>query len=300
MHNLPVPTVSPATMTPAQPRQATHDAELISMWLHGRCANTRRAYERHVSNFLRLVEKPLTHVTVGDVQDFADTLAYQKPRSSNQGLSAIKSLLSFGQTVGYLPFNVGAVVKLEKVPNDLAERILSEDEVQGMLHGEKRQRNHAILRLLYAGGLRVSELVNLKWRDLQDRDLKKHGAAGQVTVFGKGGKTRHVLLSAATWQKLMELRNGGDMDAPVFRSTRGGGHMCVSAIWRIVRKAARGAGIEGDVSPHWFRHAHISHALDRGASMALVRDSVGHSSVSTTNGYLHARPNDSSALYLAV
>ena len=76
--------------------------------------------------------------------------------------------------------------------------------------------------------------------------------------------------------------------------------MCVSAIWRIVRKAARGAGIEGDVSPHWCRHAHISHALERGASMALVRDSVGHSSVSTTNGYLHARPNDSSALYLAV
>ncbi len=76
--------------------------------------------------------------------------------------------------------------------------------------------------------------------------------------------------------------------------------MCVSAIWRIVRKAARRAGIESNVSPHWFRHAHISHALDRGASMALVRDSVGHSSVSTTNGYLHARPNDSSALYLAV
>jgi integrase/recombinase XerD len=187
------------------------------------------------------------------------------------------------------------VVKLEKIANDLAQRILSEDEVQGMLHGEKHQRNHAILRLLYAGGLRVSELVDLKWRDLQDRD-----DAGQVTVFGKGGKTRHVLLSVATWRKLMDLRNGGDMDAPVFRSTRGGGHMCVSAIWRIVRKAARRAGIEGDVSPHWLRHAHASHALERGAPMALVRDSMGHSSVSTTNGYLHARPNDSSALYLAV
>ena len=90
------------------------------------------------------------------------------------------------------------------------------------------------------------------------------------------------------------------MDAPVFRSTRGGDHLKANAVWRIVRKAARCAGLEGDVSPHWFRHAHISHALDRGASMALVRDSVGHSSVSTTNGYLHARPNDGSARYLAV
>jgi integrase/recombinase XerD len=295
MQTLPVPVVSQTAPALAPPRQATHDAELISMWLHRRPENTRRPYERHVGNFLRLVGRPLGHVTVGDLQDFADTLTYQAPRSRNQALSAVKSLLTYGQTLGYLAFNVGAVVKLEKIANDLAQRILSEDEVQGMLHGEKHQRNHAILRLLYAGGLRVSELVDLKWRDLQDRD-----DAGQVTVFGKGGKTRHVLLSVATWRKLMDLRNGGDMDAPVFRSTRGGGHMCVSAIWRIVRKAARRAGIEGDVSPHWLRHAHASHALERGAPMALVRDSMGHSSVSTTNGYLHARPNDSSALYLAV
>jgi integrase/recombinase XerD len=169
-----------------------------------------------------------------------------------------------------------------------------------MLHGEKHPRNHAILRLLYAGGLRVSELADLKWRDLQSRDVQGDEAGGQVTVFGKGGKTRHVLLSVATWQKLMDLRNGGDADAPVFRSTRGGGHMTVSAVWRIVRKAAERAGIAGDVSPHWLRHAHGSHALERGAPLPLVRDSMGHSSVSTTNGYLHARPNDSSALYLAV
>jgi integrase/recombinase XerD len=295
MQTLPVPVVSQATTTLAPPRQASHDAELISMWLHRRPENTRRPYERHVGNFLRLVRRPLGHVTVGDLQDFADTLTYQAPRSRNQALSAVKSLLTYGQTLGYLAFNVGAVVKLEKIANDLTQRILSEDEVQGMLHGEKHRRNHAILRLLYAGGLRVSELVNLKWCDLQEREDK-----GQVTVFGKGGKTRHVLLSDATWQKLMALRNGGDMDAPVFRSTRGGGHMCVSAIWRIVRKAARRAGIEGDVSPHWLRHAHANHALERGAPMALVRDSMGHSSVSTTNGYLHARPNDSSALYLAI
>ena len=78
MLNLPVPVVSQATTTLAPPRQATHDAELISMWLHRRCENTRRAYQRHVGNFLRLVGRPLGHVTVGDVQDFADTLAYQK------------------------------------------------------------------------------------------------------------------------------------------------------------------------------------------------------------------------------
>ncbi len=74
MQSLPIPVVSPATVTLAPPRQASHDAELIRMWLHGRCENTRRPYQRHVGNFLRLVGRPLGHVTVGDVQDFADTL----------------------------------------------------------------------------------------------------------------------------------------------------------------------------------------------------------------------------------
>ncbi len=119
-------------------------------------------------------------------------------------------------------------------------------------------------------------------------------------MFGKGGKTRHVLLSAATWAELVTLRNGGDPDSPVFPSRRGGGHLDPSAAWRIVRKAAARAGIDGNVSPHWLRHAHASHALERGAPVALVRDTLGHASVSTTNGYLHARPNDSSARYLAV
>ena len=86
----------------------------------------------------------------------------------------------------------------------------------------------------------------------------------------------------------------------MFRSRRQGGHLHPSAAWRIVRKAAAQAGIDGNVSPHRLRHAHASQALERGAPVALVRDTLGHSTVSTTNGCLHARPNDSSARYLAV
>ncbi len=81
---------------------------------------------------------------------------------------------------------------------------------------------------------------------------------------------------------------------------RAAGTLDPSAAWRIVRKAAARAEVDGNVSPHWLRHAHASHALERGAPVALLRDTLGHASVSTTNGYLHARPNDSSARYLAV
>ena len=160
---------------------------------------------------------------------------------------------------------------------------------------EPHPRNRVLLRLLYAAGGRVSEICGLKWRDVQPRD-----AAGQITIFGKGGKTRTVLLSADTCQELIGLRGESEPDAPVFVSRKGQGHLHPSQAWRIVRAAAERAGIEGAVSPHWLRHAHASHALDRGAPIHLVQATLGHASVATTGKYLHARPGDSSARYLGV
>ena len=101
MQTLSQPVTPQGATAVATPRQANHDGELIQMWLHGRPATTRRVYERHVGSFLRLAGKPLTAVTVGDVQDFADSMAHLAPRSRNQGLSAIKSLLTYGQRIGY-------------------------------------------------------------------------------------------------------------------------------------------------------------------------------------------------------
>jgi integrase/recombinase XerD len=108
-----------------------------------------------------------------------------------------------------------------------------------------------------------------------------------------------VLLPASVWRELEGLGRG-PADAPVFPSRRGGGHLHPTAIERIVLKAARRAGLDGRVSPHWLRHAHATHALDRGAPIHLVQATLGHASVATTGRYLHARPTDSSARYLAV
>ncbi|NUB13687.1 tyrosine-type recombinase/integrase [Azospirillum brasilense] len=103
------------------------------------------------------------------------------------------------------------------VKSTLAERILDEAAVHRLLALEPTPRNAVLLRLLYAAGLRVSELCGLTWRDAQPRD-----GAGQLTVFGKGGKTRVVLLSAGTWAALQGLRGTAGVDAPLFRSRKGG------------------------------------------------------------------------------
>jgi len=212
-------------------------------------------------------------------------------------IAAIKSLLSFGLKIELLPRNVGAFVVLPSSPDTLGERLLEEIEVLTMIELETSDRNRAILKLLYYAGLRVSDLCALKWKHLSVRDK-----AGQVTVFGKGGKTRTVLVPASLWVALTRLRGDSGENDPVFQSQKkshdGQGHLSREWVHKIVQAAARSAGITGKVSPHALRHAHASHTLERGAKIHLVQATLGHSSVAITSRYLHARPEDSSGLYL--
>ena len=276
------------------PTQASCDVELVSMWLHGRSVGTARAYAADVRAFLAHVDKPLRLVTVGDVQGFADKLAGLASASRARKLSAVKSLLTYAHRLGYVAFNVGAAVKLPSIKATLAERIMGEADVHRMLALEPNARNAAMLRLVYCAGLRISEVCGLTWRDMQPRD-----DAGQATVYGKGGKTRVVLLPAAVWRALVQFRGEAALEVPVFASQRKG-HLDPSAVHRVGKAAAARAGLSADVSAHWLRHAHASHALDRGAPIHLVQATLGHASVATTGRYLHARPTDSSARYLAV
>src|SRR5512142_2459772 len=121
---------------------------------------------------------------------------------------------------------------------------------------------------------------------------------GQITVFGKGGKTRTVLLKPKNWQQLLGMKASATAVDALFRSRKGGGALDPSQVRRIVYAAAKRAGLEQKVSPHWMRHAHASHALDRSAPIHLVQATLGHASVSTSGRYLHARPAESSSFYL--
>jgi len=270
---------------------------LLTSWLHGRSPHSARAYNANIARFLAYVDKPLAAVTLADLQGYADSLvaANLAPASQARMLAAVKSLLSFAHTTGYLPYNPGRGLRLPGVRGRLAERIPSEEDVLSLLAHEPNRRNHALIRLLYAAGLRLSEACALRWRDLQPR-----GNAGQVTVWGKGEKERAVLLTDGTWRELVALRPPDALpDAPVFRS-RQGHPLSPTQAWRVVKVAATRAGLASApaFSPHWLRHAHASHALDRGAPISLVREGLGHASLATTSRYTHARPGDGSGRYL--
>ena len=285
----------------------TIDATFLDLWLRGKSEKTRRAYLADIARFYAEVGKPLQQVTLQDVYTFVDSLATLKPTSRNRAVAAVKSALSFGLKSGYLKVNVGLLVKLEKLEDKLAERIMSEQAIARLLALETNKRNHAILVLLYRAGLRCAELCSLTWRNLQERD-----ESGQIAVYGKGNKTRHVLLTQETWDEVMELmaipEKFPGYDDYVFQSRqthnkrtgKNNRRMDESTVFRIVQKAAARAGITGNVSPHWMRHAHATHALENGAPITLVKETLGHKSIETTAKYTHVRPNASSGQYLKV
>ena len=110
----------------------------------------------------------------------------------------------------------------------------------------------------------------------------------QLSVVRKGGVVRQVLLPEAVSRALLSL----------FASRKTGARLTERAVLGIVKRAAANAGIEAPVSPHWLRHAHASHAIDRGATLPEVQTTLGHGNIATTSGYLHGRPESSSGLKL--
>ncbi|MBD2341999.1 tyrosine-type recombinase/integrase [Calothrix sp. FACHB-156] len=290
-------------------------AQLVSLWLATkRSKESHRAYENDIRAFVGflLSEKPeqvrlsdidLRTININDVQAYADFLETHPtktgkplaPASRARRISAVKSLLAYGCKIKYLQFNAADDTLLPKPKDTLAERILSEMEVMTMVALTTKERDRLLIQLLYYTGARVGEVAALRWRDIRaNRDGR-----GQVTLFGKGEKSRTVLIPQKVYEGLLGLRSKTDTkDAAVFKSRKGGQPLKDRQIRDIVAAAGKKAGIQGKVSPHWLRHSHASHSLDRGAPVQLVQRTLGHSSLHTTSRYAHAKPSDSSGLYL--
>lgn len=281
----------------AIPVQASSDEAMVALWLGNyRSPATQRGYGGDIKEFRDTVQKPLRAVTLGDIQAYGLGLTHVAAVTAARRLSAVKSLFKLAHRIGYLPFDVGAPIQLPAVKNTLAGRILTEEQTLRLLGMVRERRNAALVRVIYYAGLRISEACALHWRDCIERENDQ----GQITVFGKGGKTRNIVLPPATWSRLVALQGNRGLDDAVFPSRKRGASIQSRQVDRIVKLAAARAGLSTSVSTHWLRHAHASHALDRGAPVHVVQSTLGHASLSTTTRYTHARPGDSSARYLAI
>jgi integrase/recombinase XerC len=195
-------------------------------------------------------------------------------------LAAVRSCFRFLARRGLVHVNPARQVNGPKLGRKLAAflPIDESDVLLDLATGPRRDR--AILELLYASGLRVSELAGL---DLDDVDHD----AGTVRVLGKGRKERVVPFGQAAAEALAAyLADRGEGAGPLFRNARGG-RLGVRSLHSIVRARARAAGLTRRVSPHTLRHTFATHMLDAGADLRLIQHLLGHSRLSTTQRYTH-------------
>ena len=271
---------------------ATSDDEIISLWLQSKSRNTQIAYTRTVRAFLDFVDKPLADLTLDDLMLWVKSLGLRYTTNSVKlKVSVIKSLFSYAWKVDYLEVNAAKVIPTPDGVDARHERFIEPEEVRKLIGGTRTERDLVLLSLIYTTGLRVSEALGIDWPDLKPR-----AQGGQVTVTGKGGKVRTVLIGESLWQQIQSLKGESETEA-VF-VTRTGNRLDRHRLHRIIKAAAARAGVNPHVSAHWLRHAHACHSLENGCDLDVLMRSLGHSSLTVTSKYLHARPNEGSSQFI--
>ena len=280
------------------------DHTIVNRWLRSkRSSHTQKAYARDIAAFYDFLTKhdrclTIQGVSLGDIQDYAEHLKATCHEVSTQArkIAVVKSLLTFAHKTGYIGFNVGAAQLLPEGKDKLASRILSTSQVQNIIYEAKdNTRNHAMLLLLYGSAIRCAELCGLQWEDVQQT-----AAGGQITVLGKGNKTRSIPLHKVVWDELISIRPSDASPSDyVFQSRKSAhqGRLSETQVWRIVKGYAEKAGIK-KASTHWFRHAHATHAMEKGAPLRIIQETLGHADLRTPSRYQHVRPDSSSSQFL--
>jgi integrase/recombinase XerD len=293
-----------------------NDAEEYLSYLaveRGRAPNSITAYRHDLVNyeaFLAGRQLGLDEVTPAVLEDYLAFLVACGLAAStrSRALVAIRGLHAFCVDERGHQADPGVEVDGPRVPSALPKAI-SEEEVLALLSSVEGEdpvalRDRAVLELLYASGLRISELASLSLGDL-DR------TAGLVRVLGKGSKERIVpvgrharealdqWLSARGREQLASARYRQRNDAEaLFLSTRGR-RTSRQAVWAIVHQAALRAGLSDKVTPHVLRHSFATHLLDHGADIRVVQELLGHASIATTQIYTKVSPERLRRAYLA-
>ena len=285
----------PGASVPVNAVDAGSIEEFIdSSWMErGLAAATLSAYRSDLSGFSRWIAGRGVGIEEArrlDVLDFLNEHAHWPPRTIARRLSALRRFYQHLEREGRISSNPCDRIDAPRLGRPLPG-VLTEQEVERLLAAPDIEtaigiRDRAMLEVLYATGLRVSELVGL-------RSEQVNLLQGVVRVIGKGGKERLVPLGepAVAWLERMHESSrteilGAKHGSALFPTARGRA-MTRQAFWHLVKRYAARAGIARDVSPHTLRHAFATHLLDHGADLRVVQMLLGHRDISTTQIYTH-------------
>jgi integrase/recombinase XerD len=279
------------------------DRFIDALWLEdGLAANSLAAYRRDLQQLAAwLGERPLTTAGEPDLQQyFAATFAASRASTANRRLASLRRFYRWALREGMVAADPTLRLAGAKAPPRFP-KALTEAQVEALLAAPDPEndlglRDRAMLELLYATGLRVTELVGLKLAEVSQAD-------GLVRITGKGQKERLVPMGeeARLWLERYAakarpaLLKGRSADA-VF-VTRQGGAMTRQMFWKLIRRYAVEADIRAPLSPHGLRHAFATHLLNHGADLRVVQMLLGHADISTTQIYTHVARERLAALH---
>jgi integrase/recombinase XerD len=268
-----------------------------ALWLEdGLARNTLNSYRADLKQFgawlTRAAGKSVLDAHHGDIQTYLGYLFARKTRARSAArlLSSLKRFYRYALREGKLTLDPTVKIDAPALPRSLPKS-LTESDVETLLSAPDTEtelglRDKAMLEMLYASGLRVSELVTLKMPQVS-RDM------GVVRVLGKGSKERLVPLGEEALASLARymtysrpLLLGGKVSDDLFVTARGEG-MTRQAFWYLIKRYTLRVGIRKPVSPHTLRHAFATHLLNHGADLRVVQLLLGHSDISTTQIYTH-------------
>jgi integrase/recombinase XerD len=260
----------------------------------GLSVNTVLSYSRDVQKLFRFFRKEKIHWLKAGEEDLIRFIHHQSraglsPRSMARVISSLKSLYRFLVLDGILKKN--PAVDLSSPKTWLAlPKFLTVKEVESLLSQPDEEnvrgvRDKAMLELLYATGLRASELVSLKIKDLNLED-------GFLLCLGKGGKERLVPIGESAVRAVRKYLDNArpkllKQSSEFLFVTQRGGAFTRQGFWKLLKGYARKAGLDLKISPHILRHSFATHLLERGADLRSVQLMLGHSQITTTQIYTH-------------
>ena len=276
--------------------EAIIDKFLDAIWMErGLSANTLGAYRADLlalKRWLATQDKSLIYATRADLLAFIAWRAKKgaKPRSTARQLSSFRRFYRFLLREGVIGDDPTLKIEMPKIGRSLPKS-LSEGEVESLLNAPDvndplGHRDRTMLEVLYATGLRVSELINL-------RNSQINLNQGVLRIRGKGDRERLIPLGEESQKWLREFLAGPRVEILLERQTdymfptRRGDRMTRQAFWHIIKRYAKKAEISGKLSPHTLRHAFATHLLNNGADLRVVQMLLGHSDLSTTQIYTH-------------
>jgi site-specific recombinase XerD len=276
----------------ARPRPSSTDiTTVITSWLARHAVRSPETLEtyRETWNRIQAALPPHTRFETldlpGAVQCVRTWEASYAPATVALMVSVARQATQALMAAGLRSDNPWTEISPPKPKDTRAERILTPGEVRQLLEAATG-RDRALLEALYYLGARVSEAICLRWRDVH----RYPGEKATVTLYGKGKKTREVPCPSWLLARLEAVCGPTDADHFLFPGNKPDTHLTRQEAWRVVKRAARRAGLRKSPSPHWFRHSHATHALAAGQPLPEVQADLGHARLDTTATYLHIGP----------